>query len=155
MPPRLFENLLATLLNASTWHLGCKDTYKRGSSRSRRTPRQTSTERLRVKHSGGKLTDICSPRLASQYSLIRIGSSERLQERTTMSTIESMPEESCDRIISSIINWVCPKCGGHMIEFQCCGRCRRNWLPEWEWANYYAKKSTRNSSSAEQQKIAS
>ena len=56
-----------------------------------------------------------------------------------MSTIERTPVEENDRIISSIINWVCPNCGGHMVEFQCGGRCRRNWLAEWEWANYYAK----------------
>ena len=59
-----------------------------------------------------------------------------------MSTIETMSGENYDNIISSIINWVCPKCGGHMIEFQCGGRCRRNWLPEWEWANYYAKRNS-------------
>jgi hypothetical protein len=53
-----------------------------------------------------------------------------------MSMNEKMAaEEVTDRIISSIINWVCPKCGGYMFGYQCCGRCRRNWLPEWEWAN--------------------
>ena len=59
-----------------------------------------------------------------------------------MSIIESMLEESNDRVISSIINWVCPNCGGHMLEFQCCGRCRRNWLPEWERAKYDAEKTS-------------
>lgn len=65
-----------------------------------------------------------------------------------MSNFETMTEEPHDRIISSIINWVCPNCGGQMIEFQCCGRCRRNWLPEWEWANYYAKKNSDSSTLA-------
>ena len=62
-----------------------------------------------------------------------------------MSVIETTPEETNDRIISSIINWVCPRCGGHMVEYQCCGRCRRNWLPEWEWANYAKTKSAGSS----------
>jgi hypothetical protein len=53
-----------------------------------------------------------------------------------MRTIETMPGESNASIISSIINLVCPQCGGSMMEFQCGGRCRRDWLPEWEWASH-------------------
>jgi hypothetical protein len=52
-----------------------------------------------------------------------------------MSIIETLPGEPRASLISSIINLVCPQCGGSMMEFQCYGRCRRNWLPEWEWAN--------------------
>jgi hypothetical protein len=52
-----------------------------------------------------------------------------------MNTMEALPSESTTTIISSIINLVCPQCGGRMMEFQCGGRCRRNWLEEWEWAN--------------------
>jgi hypothetical protein len=52
-----------------------------------------------------------------------------------MRNIESMPGEANAGFISSIINLVCPQCGGSMVEFQCCGKCRRNWLAEWEWAN--------------------
>jgi len=52
-----------------------------------------------------------------------------------MSAADTLPGESNVRIISSIINLVCPQCGGRMSEFQCEGRCRRNWLAEWEWAN--------------------
>ena len=52
-----------------------------------------------------------------------------------MSTFDTLPGESNAQIISSIINMVCPQCGGRMSEFQCEGRCRRNWLAEWEWAN--------------------
>ena len=52
-----------------------------------------------------------------------------------MRTIDTLPPEMESSIISSIINLVCPQCGGSMMEFQCCGRCRRNWLSEWEWAN--------------------
>ena len=47
---------------------------------------------------------------------------------------ETMPGEPNASMISSIINLVCPQCGGHMREFECCGRCGRNWLREWEWA---------------------
>jgi hypothetical protein len=53
--------------------------------------------------------------------------------------IDRLPGETNASIISSIINLVCPQCGGHMMEFQCCGRCGRNWLPEWEWANHMRK----------------
>ena len=52
-----------------------------------------------------------------------------------MQALDTLPGESNTSIISSIINWVCPQCGGRMSEFQREGRCRRNWLAEWEWAN--------------------
>ncbi len=53
-----------------------------------------------------------------------------------MQILETLPGESSASIISSIVNLVCPQCGGSMMEFQCNGRCRRNWLPEWEWAHF-------------------
>ena len=53
-----------------------------------------------------------------------------------MTVADTLPGESNAQIISSIINLVCPQCGGKMSEFQCEGRCRRNWLAEWEWANH-------------------
>jgi hypothetical protein len=52
-----------------------------------------------------------------------------------MRIIDALPGELNSSIISSIINLVCPQCGGSMMEFQCGGRCRRHWLAEWEWAN--------------------
>jgi hypothetical protein len=52
-----------------------------------------------------------------------------------MKSFETWPGESSASIISSIINLVCPQCGGRMCEFQCEGRCGRSWLAEWEWAN--------------------
>jgi len=58
-----------------------------------------------------------------------------------MSAIDLLPGESNASIISSIINLVCPQCGGRMFEYQCEGRCRRNWLAEWEWANYLSKRA--------------
>ena len=39
-------------------------------------------------------------------------------------------------LISSILNWVCPECGGRMggpgNEFICHGKCKTNWRPVWE-----------------------
>ena len=60
-----------------------------------------------------------------------------------MTTVDTLPGESNAQIISSIINLVCPQCGGRMSEFQCEGRCGRNWLAEWEWANQAAGSSKR------------
>ena len=51
-----------------------------------------------------------------------------------MTHIETMPGEPNASMISSIINLVCPQCGGSMLDYECAGRCGRNWLPEWEWA---------------------
>ncbi len=56
-------------------------------------------------------------------------------------TFHVLPLESKPHIISSIINFVCPQCGGRMWEYQCEGRCGRNWLAEWEWANREMKNS--------------
>jgi hypothetical protein len=58
-----------------------------------------------------------------------------LERRMIISTFDTLPGESNAYVISSIINLVCPQCGGRMSEFQCDGRCRRNWIAEWEWAN--------------------
>jgi tRNA(Ile2) C34 agmatinyltransferase TiaS len=39
-------------------------------------------------------------------------------------------------IISDILNWVCPGCGGRMggrtQEFKCQGECRTDWRDVWE-----------------------
>lgn len=58
-----------------------------------------------------------------------------------MSAVDMLPGESSSQIISSIINLVCPQCGGRMSEFQCEGKCCRNWLAEWEWANQVTRRS--------------
>jgi hypothetical protein len=58
-------------------------------------------------------------------------------------TADMLPGESNAQIISSIINLVCPQCGGRMSEFQCEGRCCRNWLTEWEWANLLVSRSSK------------
>ena len=62
-----------------------------------------------------------------------------------------LPGEINGHVISSIINLVCPQCGGRMSEFQCEGRCRRNWLAEWEWANL-ATRSSRSRPSADSER---
>lgn len=62
-----------------------------------------------------------------------------------MRSVETLPGESNASVISSIINSVCPQCGGRMSAFQCEGRCHRNWLAEWEWANQATKSSTSQS----------
>jgi hypothetical protein len=56
-------------------------------------------------------------------------------------TIDTIPGEANASMISSIINLVCPQCGGSMMEFQCGGKCGRNWLSEWEWAMHLTRRS--------------
>ena len=56
-----------------------------------------------------------------------------------MSTADLLAGELNAHIISSIINLVCPQCGGRMSEFQCEWKCRKNWLAEWQSANQAAR----------------
>jgi hypothetical protein len=39
-------------------------------------------------------------------------------------------------VVSSILNWVCPECGGRMggrgQEFKCQGACLTDWRPVWD-----------------------
>lgn len=39
-------------------------------------------------------------------------------------------------LVSGILNWVCPECGGRMgghgKEFKCQGKCGTDWRPVWE-----------------------
>jgi tRNA(Ile2) C34 agmatinyltransferase TiaS len=40
-------------------------------------------------------------------------------------------------VVSNILNWVCPECGGRMggeegLEFKCQGRCRTDWRELWD-----------------------
>jgi tRNA(Ile2) C34 agmatinyltransferase TiaS len=43
-------------------------------------------------------------------------------------------------MISNILNWVCPECGGRMggegLEFQCRGQCRTDWQELWSSVRY-------------------
>jgi hypothetical protein len=93
-----------------------------------RTPQPTTTGYREPKTSG------TSPSFAGPVLPLAsfLGSLDR---RLIMSTFDTLPGESNAHVISSIINLVCPQCGGRMSEFQCEGRCRRNWLAEWEWAS--------------------
>ncbi len=44
--------------------------------------------------------------------------------------------QTSEDIISGILNWVCPECGGRMggrtKEFKCQGECRTDWRDVWE-----------------------
>jgi hypothetical protein len=44
--------------------------------------------------------------------------------------------QTSEDIISGILNWVCPECGGRMggltKEFKCQGQCRTDWRTVWE-----------------------
>ena len=93
-----------------------------------RTPQPTSSER----HQAHKI----------RAHHFRHSAPRWISGRTSnMITIDAPPGELKERIISSILNLVCPQCGGRMSEYQCEGRCGRNWLAEWEWANRAAKSS--------------
>jgi tRNA(Ile2) C34 agmatinyltransferase TiaS len=39
-------------------------------------------------------------------------------------------------VVSAIVNWVCPECGGRMggqgKEFKCQGKCQMDWRQVWE-----------------------
>ena len=48
-----------------------------------------------------------------------------------MSSLDAPICELNIRMISSILNLVCPQCGGSMSGFQCRGMCGKDWLPEW------------------------
>jgi len=91
----------------------------------RRTPQPTSSERPRAQKTRAAHFRFCGLWLPLTH----------LDRRATMTAADTLPGESNAQIMSSIINLVCPQCGGRMSEFQCEGRCRRNWLAEWEWAN--------------------
>src|SRR5208283_1435251 len=92
----------------------------------KRTPQPTSSER----HKAHKTSAAYPPSFCPRFC-----PSPDLGETSNMITIDAPPGELNVRILSSILNLVCPQCGGRMSEYQCEGRCGRNWLPEWEWAN--------------------
>ena len=52
--------------------------------------------------------------------------------------------------VSSILNLICPSCGGPLggpsKEFKCQGHCRKDWRPDWENSglNQTRKKTTRS-----------
>ena len=53
-----------------------------------------------------------------------------------MSVIRCSGSRATREIISSIMNWVCPECGGRMGgrggEFKCQGNCQFDWRELWE-----------------------
>jgi len=56
-------------------------------------------------------------------------------ERGELQMSNALSQASED-IISGILNWVCPECGGRMggrrKEFKCQGECRTDWRDLWE-----------------------
>jgi hypothetical protein len=54
------------------------------------------------------------------------------QSRSAYSFLDSQGSKLGKEIISSIINLVCPQCGGNMMDYQCGGRCAGTGLPECE-----------------------
>ena len=52
-----------------------------------------------------------------------------------MSSIEMNRLQPIAELVSNIVNWVCPECGGRMggegLEFQCQGQCRTDWRELW------------------------
>jgi tRNA(Ile2) C34 agmatinyltransferase TiaS len=55
-----------------------------------------------------------------------------------MSNITLSSVRPIGEVISSILNWVCPECGGKMggkgLEFKCQGRCQTDWSELWNLA---------------------
>jgi len=52
-----------------------------------------------------------------------------------MSFIRLSSFKSSAELVSNILNWVCPECGGKMggrgQEFKCQGRCQTDWREVW------------------------
>jgi hypothetical protein len=67
-------------------------------------------------------------------------------DQVRIDELQESDEENCgmpyamlqtsEDIISGILNWVCPECGGPMggptKEFKCQGQCRKDWRAVWE-----------------------
>jgi hypothetical protein len=101
----------------------------------KRTPQPTSSERHRAP----------TPVRHASVALARSLPIAKSRKRTaTMSTFDLPAGELNSRMISSILNLVCPQCGGRMLQFQCEGRCRRSWLAEWEWAMQATRSSKKD-----------
>ncbi len=53
-----------------------------------------------------------------------------------MRWVERRTIESSGNVMSGILNWVCPECGGRMggagRAFKCQGKCQRDWRGVWE-----------------------
>jgi hypothetical protein len=59
----------------------------------------------------------------------------------------AMPQTS-ENIISCILNWVCPECGGRVggrtKEFKCQGKCLRDWRDVWEGRSAKPRENARS-----------
>jgi tRNA(Ile2) C34 agmatinyltransferase TiaS len=52
-----------------------------------------------------------------------------------MGLVRQSAIKQSSEVLSAIVNWVCPECGGRMggrgKEFKCQGRCGTDWWPVW------------------------
>jgi tRNA(Ile2) C34 agmatinyltransferase TiaS len=52
-----------------------------------------------------------------------------------MSSITLSCFKPITEVVSNILNWVCPECGGRMggegVEFKCQGQCQTDWRGIW------------------------
>lgn len=53
-----------------------------------------------------------------------------------MESVRFSAVKTTREVISSILNWVCPECGGRLggpgREFRCQGQCQTDWRQVWE-----------------------
>ena len=56
------------------------------------------------------------------------------QANMTFSKFDSI--KATEDVVSGILNWICPECGGRMggpgREFRCQGECQKDWRLIWE-----------------------
>ena len=66
----------------------------------------------------------------------KFGTSSLPEEANGESQMPQAMSHTSEEIISDILNWVCPECGGQMggrtQEFKCQGECRTDWRDVWE-----------------------
>lgn len=56
------------------------------------------------------------------------------RRRIGMNKTQSTAREASASFLSSIINLICPLCGGSMMGFRCWGTCGQDWRSDWEAA---------------------
>ena len=57
-------------------------------------------------------------------------------DEVNMAFIKLSSVKTIGDVVSSILNWICPECGGRMggsgKEFKCQGECQTDWRFTWE-----------------------
>src|ERR1700740_511929 len=76
------------------------------------------------------------PRCARFLNMSGISAHSRLTYEVHMAFIRLSSFKTTADVVSSILNWVCPECGGRLggrgKEFKCQGECQNDWRPVWE-----------------------